>query len=326
MHQLVAPAMPLEADFEFDISHELSILYRLADQPQRSRRRLPPAWTSVAAITLALGWGGAAYAARSSYTVLQGETLYQIANRHLGSGTRWVEIAALNNIKDPAKVRAGQAIMLPDRRERVAVAAPRNETSRAARSTTSMSAAERRGARSVRSVRSVHSVRSVRTVRSGPMVRSVRLARGVGQTHEGVPIVPAGDVVLELPARKVEVRPAVRTQFSRPVAAERVRPKQADEIVSPLPAPPAKDPASPWRAVDGAAFLIGALGVTGLLSRTRSRASRRNPQAQWQIAALELSRQMAAASQAEEASPPPEFWGPLQGADLGRLAVTAPAR
>lgn len=311
MDLLVAPAMPLVDDSEFDISHELSILYRLAEQPhQAPRRRLPPAWTSVAAITLALGWGGAAYAARSSYTVMQGETLYQIANRHLGSGTRWVEIAALNNIKDPAKVQAGQAIMLPDRRERIAVSTTR-ESTRATRPATAVASGERR---------------TVRAARAARLGRTVRLARGVGQTQEGVPIVPAGNVVLELPARKVEVRPAARSHFARPVAAERVRPKQADEIVSQLPAPPAKDPASPWRAVDGAAFLIGALGVTGLLSRTRSRASRRNPQAQWQSAALALSQQMATAVGPEESDPAQDFWGPLQGADLGRLAVTAPAR
>lgn len=313
MTQICAPALPLagnpDIDLDFDISHELAILYRLTEMPQAPRRkrvRVRSAWPSVAAIALALGWAGAAYAARATYTVAPGETLYQIAGRHLGSGARWVEIAALNDIKDPEKVQAGQAIMLPDRRERIATGAS------AARATAARAAIARRSGPSSRTAR---------------LPRTVRLARGVGQTQEGVPIVPAGNVVLELPARKVEVRPAAaRANFARPVAAERVRPRQDAEIAAPLPAPPAKDPVSPWKAVDGAAFLLGALGVTGLLTRTR--ATRRNPQLQWQMAAQAMALKTAVAipPSQPESNPVPDFWGPLQGTDLSRLAIGAPAR
>ncbi len=317
MDQFVAPAMPLIDDSEFDISHELAILYRLADQPRTGRRRARSPWPAAVAITLALGWGGAAYAARSSYTVAPGETLYQIASRHLGSGMRWVEIAELNHIKDPARIQVGQAIVLPDRRERVAVPATRRNAVRPAGAGGSPSTV-RTDARTAASAR--------RTLRSGRLARSVRLVRGTGHTHEGVPVVPAGSVVLELPARRVEVHPAARAQFARPVSAERVRPQLEAEIVSPLPAPPAKDPVSPWRALDGAAFLLGALGVTGLLSATRTRAGRRSPQAQWQAAAVAFAREMPEPTSAAEPGRTPDFWGPIQTADLGALAAPVGAR
>lgn len=314
-----APALPLAEDQDFDISHELAILYRIAELPQASpRRHMSPAWPSVAAIALALGWGGSAYAARATYTVAPGETLYQIASRHLGSGTRWVEIAALNDIKDPARVQAGQAILLPDRRSR-----PAGRASALGAVGSTAGVARTRAAEA--------SSATGRMARTGRQVaRNVRIARAVGRTHDGIPIVPAGDVVLELPARKVEVRPAVRSGLSRPVAAERVRPQQDAEIVAPLPAPPAKEPVSPWRAVDGAAFLLGALGMTGLLTRTGSR--RRNPQAQWQSAAQAIVRESALIPQPHPAGvaafegQASDFWGPLQTTDLGRLAVGVSAR
>jgi nucleoid-associated protein YgaU len=51
-------------------------------------------------------------ASEKKYVVKPGDTLYSIASRELGKGTRWVEIARLNGIKGEA-VRKGQTILIP---------------------------------------------------------------------------------------------------------------------------------------------------------------------------------------------------------------------
>lgn len=53
----------------------------------------------------------------TKYTVAQGDTLYQISQRLLGTGRRWQEIAQLNALDD-AKVRrlyVGQVLKIPAR-------------------------------------------------------------------------------------------------------------------------------------------------------------------------------------------------------------------
>jgi nucleoid-associated protein YgaU len=47
-----------------------------------------------------------------TYTVAKGETLYAIAGKLLGKGTRWKELAELNKL-DGGLVRAGQVLVLP---------------------------------------------------------------------------------------------------------------------------------------------------------------------------------------------------------------------
>lgn len=51
--------------------------------------------------------------ATASTSGYDGETLPQIAQRTLGASGRWPELAALNGIRDPRAVRAGQLIRLP---------------------------------------------------------------------------------------------------------------------------------------------------------------------------------------------------------------------
>jgi len=46
-------------------------------------------------------------------TVRKGETLWAIAARELGNGARWPEIAALNNVGDPRKLRPGTVLQMP---------------------------------------------------------------------------------------------------------------------------------------------------------------------------------------------------------------------
>jgi len=53
--------------------------------------------------------------ATSAYCVAPGDTLYSIAARTLGSGGRWREIAAINEIPDPGRLAVGQKLRLPPR-------------------------------------------------------------------------------------------------------------------------------------------------------------------------------------------------------------------
>jgi nucleoid-associated protein YgaU len=49
------------------------------------------------------------------YTVLEGETLSEIASSELGSYRMWRDIASLNNITDPSRVMPGRVLRMPMR-------------------------------------------------------------------------------------------------------------------------------------------------------------------------------------------------------------------
>lgn len=49
----------------------------------------------------------------STYVVQKGDTLWSIARRTYGDGQRWREIAQVNGISDPAKLRVGQTLAMP---------------------------------------------------------------------------------------------------------------------------------------------------------------------------------------------------------------------
>ncbi|MCU0726741.1 MAG: LysM peptidoglycan-binding domain-containing protein [Planctomycetes bacterium] len=51
--------------------------------------------------------------ANASYKVRKGDTLYAIARAHLGSGSRWKEIASLNGLSKPYMIKVGQELRLP---------------------------------------------------------------------------------------------------------------------------------------------------------------------------------------------------------------------
>lgn len=48
-----------------------------------------------------------------TYTVKAGDTLQRIAQQQLGKASRWPEIARLNNLRDPNKIKVGQKLRLP---------------------------------------------------------------------------------------------------------------------------------------------------------------------------------------------------------------------
>jgi cell wall-associated NlpC family hydrolase len=50
-----------------------------------------------------------------THVVKEGDTLWALASRHLGSGYRWPEIQALNGGIDPRKLRIGMKLKVPER-------------------------------------------------------------------------------------------------------------------------------------------------------------------------------------------------------------------
>ncbi len=73
-------------------------------------------WLATLAAVVVLGLGTAAWARPdhlSVYRVEPGDTLYSIAARELGAGTRWTEIAQLNSLASHAGIRPGQILRLP---------------------------------------------------------------------------------------------------------------------------------------------------------------------------------------------------------------------
>jgi nucleoid-associated protein YgaU len=53
------------------------------------------------------------FSGAKSYVVADGDTLSTIAKRLLGSAARWKEIAELNGIEDPTRLRVGRRLRLP---------------------------------------------------------------------------------------------------------------------------------------------------------------------------------------------------------------------
>ena len=47
------------------------------------------------------------------YTVVRGDTLWGIANKFYGNGSRYPEIAKANNISNPDLIHAGQKLLIP---------------------------------------------------------------------------------------------------------------------------------------------------------------------------------------------------------------------
>lgn len=50
----------------------------------------------------------------TSYLVKKGDTLWDLADKKLGDGSRWREIAKLNGVKDPRKLQIGTKLKLPE--------------------------------------------------------------------------------------------------------------------------------------------------------------------------------------------------------------------
>ena len=71
------------------------------------------ALTLAAALSLSM----ALPAGAASYTVQKGDSLWKIAQKHLGSGARWGEIYAANRdiVSDPSLIYIGQVLDIPAR-------------------------------------------------------------------------------------------------------------------------------------------------------------------------------------------------------------------
>jgi nucleoid-associated protein YgaU len=48
------------------------------------------------------------------YTVVQGDTLWSIAEAHYGDGFQWTEIAKANNLTNPSQIEVGDSLVLPN--------------------------------------------------------------------------------------------------------------------------------------------------------------------------------------------------------------------
>lgn len=68
------------------------------------------------ALTLTLCASLACPAFASTYTVAKGDSLWRIAEKQLGEGTRWAEIYQANRdlIQDPNRIQVGQVLTIPD--------------------------------------------------------------------------------------------------------------------------------------------------------------------------------------------------------------------
>jgi len=69
---------------------------------------------ALAALPVLAGWGGAARAEELfPYEVQHGDSLYTVAGRLLEDPRRWPEVAKLNRLAQPSRLRPGQRLMLP---------------------------------------------------------------------------------------------------------------------------------------------------------------------------------------------------------------------
>lgn len=80
------------------------------------------------------------------YTVQESDTLWKIAQKHLGNGVHWRKIAAANPGLTPEKLRAGMKINLPEKTDRdtVAGSSDRAGSTSAARASTASSSGNSR--------------------------------------------------------------------------------------------------------------------------------------------------------------------------------------
>jgi len=85
-----------ECDISFIHAKELKVLTEGISKDLGTNRNVRPSKNSV-----------------DSYTVKSGDTLWGIAQKYLGKGSRYNEIAKLNKISNPNRIKVGQTIQLP---------------------------------------------------------------------------------------------------------------------------------------------------------------------------------------------------------------------
>lgn len=50
---------------------------------------------------------------KNNYTVVSGDSLWQVAVRAYGDGYRWIDIAKANNLVNPSLIHAGNVLVIP---------------------------------------------------------------------------------------------------------------------------------------------------------------------------------------------------------------------
>lgn len=94
-----------------------SIHYKLALKEYRevAARKVKVAATKTATVAAATATREDNRTPQKTHTVVKGDSLWNIAAKHLGNGSRYTEIAALNKdiIKSPNLIYAGQVLKLP---------------------------------------------------------------------------------------------------------------------------------------------------------------------------------------------------------------------
>ena len=90
---------------------------RQAAANERRRKRLAEKAAKEAAVAKAKAEAEAAAAAEAAkkYVVQAGDSLWKIAADRLGDGNRYMEIAKLNNIKNPSVIFPGQELEIPEK-------------------------------------------------------------------------------------------------------------------------------------------------------------------------------------------------------------------
>ncbi len=91
------------------------------DDGERQRQGLDLSFLEYAAVDLTVQTAPAQAAqarapetsSERTHVVRKGETLWGIAASHLGNGNRWKEIANLNGVRDPRKLKIGTTLRMP---------------------------------------------------------------------------------------------------------------------------------------------------------------------------------------------------------------------
>lgn len=85
-------------NYELEIGQTLTLPEVIAQEPTATNQEIVNLTNSIS---------------ENSYTVVKGDTLWDIAVRAYGDGYKWVEIASMNKLENPNIIHAGNVLTLP---------------------------------------------------------------------------------------------------------------------------------------------------------------------------------------------------------------------